>query len=152
MNADLTYPLQHDGDSVPVVGSLTLGRHIDNDVVIAGEDVLDYHLRVELNERGPQVLPLGNSNFTVNGQELDHGVGLVVGDLLGVGSASLVVGVSVNSPHPFELGDWSMINRGALPNWDLTWWSGRHPDCGLQVESEHVSRRHARLIQVSHAL
>ncbi len=152
MNADLTYTLQHDGDSVPVVGSLTLGRHIDNDVVIAGEDVLDFHLRLELNERGPQVMPLGNSNFTVNGQELDHAVGLVVGDLLGVGSASLVIGVErelTSSIRAWRLVD-EQSGRTTELGPDLV--VGRHPDSGLQVESEHVSRRHARLLQVSHAL
>lgn len=152
MNADLTYTLQHDGDSVPVIGSLTLGRHIDNDVVIAGEDVLDFHLRVELSERGPLVLPLGNSNFTVNGQELDHAVGLIVGDLLGVGSASLVIGVErevTSSIRAWRLVD-EQSGRATEVESDLV--VGRHPDSGLVVESEHVSRRHARLMQVSHAL
>jgi len=152
MDADLTYTLQHEGDAIPVAGSLTLGRHIDNDVVIAGEDVLDFHLRIELSERGPQVIPLGSSNFTVNGRELDHAVGLIVGDLLGLGSEVLVVGVERELTSSIR--GWRLVadESGRTTDIDADLLVGRHPASGLQVQSEHVSRRHARLLQVAHAL
>ncbi len=152
MDADLSYTLQHEGDSIPVAGNLTLGRHIDNDIVIAGEDVLDFHLRIELNERGPQVIPLGNSNFTVNGQELDHAVGLIVGDLLGIGSETLVIGVERELASTIR--GWRLVadESGRTTEIGTDLLVGRHPDSGLQVQSEHVSRRHARLLQVSQAL
>ena len=55
--SDLEYILVLEGEQIPLGGSVTLGRHLDNDLVLAGEDVLDYHLRIEVGVRGPQAFP-----------------------------------------------------------------------------------------------
>ena len=44
---DLKYFIFLDEEEIPLEGSLTIGRHLENDLIVAGEDVLDYHLRVE---------------------------------------------------------------------------------------------------------
>ena len=50
------------GEQYPVQGNLTLGRHLDNDVIVPGEDVLDYHVRLELSARGLVVHPFARRN------------------------------------------------------------------------------------------
>ena len=52
---DLTYLFYIDDDVVPLQGNLTLGNHLDNDIVIAGEDVADFHVRVSVSGRDPAV-------------------------------------------------------------------------------------------------
>lgn len=152
METELTYIFVHDGDAIPLGSSLTIGRHIDNDIVVAGEDVLDFHLRLDLGDRGPQALPLGSSNFTLNGSEIDHPVGLIVGDVLGIGSATLTVGVERELPS--RIHGWRLVadDTGARTEIGSDLLIGRHPECGLQVASEHVSRRHARIVQIAQAL
>jgi hypothetical protein len=53
--SDIRYFLEVDDDRIPVSNHMTLGRHLDNDVLLGGEDVLDYHLRIEMTDRGPRV-------------------------------------------------------------------------------------------------
>ena len=69
-----------DEDRVPLANHMTVGRHLDNDLLLAGEDVLDYHLRIEMTDRGPRAVPLGEASLRVNGRDLSDPVGLVPGD------------------------------------------------------------------------
>ena len=39
LEADLAYWAEVEGEEIPVSGSMTLGNHLENDIVIAGEDV-----------------------------------------------------------------------------------------------------------------
>ena len=66
INDDVTYYVVHDGEEYPVTDSLTIGRHLDNDVMVAGEDVLDYHARVQVTDRGLQVHPLLDATVTIH--------------------------------------------------------------------------------------
>ena len=68
---------------------MTVGRHLDNDLLLAGEDVLDYHLRIEMTDRGPRAVPLGEASLRVNGRDLSDPVGLVPGDSVEVGQSLL---------------------------------------------------------------
>ncbi len=45
---------------------MTVGRHLDNDLVIAGEDVRDFHVRIEITERGPRVIVLEGATAYVD--------------------------------------------------------------------------------------
>ena len=78
--------LDWDGEHIIVEGSLTVGRHLDNDLMIAGEDVLDYHVRIEPTPRGITAHPLGDATINVNGVEHGESIGLMVGDTLQIGT------------------------------------------------------------------
>ena len=87
---DLQYFIYFDDDKFPLEDSLTIGRHLDNDVIVAGEDVLDYHLRLEPTPRGPKVHPLGEASLILNGRHYSEPRGLVARDELVVGLDALV--------------------------------------------------------------
>ena len=93
MRADLSYLLRFDDEVMEMARSTTLGRHLDADIVVAGEDVLDFHIRIEIDDRGPMAVPLQDATFSVNGVERATPYGLAIGDTLGVGSQALQIGV-----------------------------------------------------------
>lgn len=152
MDADISYLLKLDVETVPIDGHLTLGRHIDNDVIIAGEDVLDFHLRIEPGERGPMIVPLGNATYALNGREIDASRGVIPGDTLGIGPVSIQIGVE--REHADAIDAWVLVDEDTERVHDVAadLLVGRHPECGLQLEHEHVSRRHARLVRVAGGL
>ena len=82
---DIRKILNLDGESIDVDSSMTVGRQLDNDLVVAGEDVLDFHIRIEPTERGLKVIPLGEASLILNGADFSEPVGLVVGDRIQVG-------------------------------------------------------------------
>ena len=152
MPADLTFLIRFDSEVLPVAGNITLGRHLDCDVVVAGEDVLDYHLRLEVDDRGPVVHPLQDATFSVNGTERNQSHGLAAGDLLGVGSMTLEIGVERELPADAEewwlyeeFGEHAVRVRDELL-------IGRQGDCDVIVPNDHVSRQHARLRVVAGAV
>ena len=93
MKTDISYLLYWDDDSIPIDGNMTLGNHLDNDIVVPGEDVSDYHARIDLSDRGPVVIPLGNATVSVNGHEAAAPVRLMIGDVLGIGQATMQIGI-----------------------------------------------------------
>lgn len=123
---------------------MTLGRHLDNDVLLAGEDVLDYHVRIEMTDRGPRAIPLGEASIRVNGRDLAAAVGLMPGDALVIGQSAVAVEAElVDGP---EADAWHLHNSVAGERWAVLTrlGVGRDTDNELQVEDDHVSRRHAR--------
>lgn len=152
MHADIDYLLKIESETLPVHGNLTIGRHIDNDVIVAGEDVLDFHLRLELGERGPQLIPLANATFALNGREVEGAWGVIPGDVIGIGAVSVQVGVEREQAD--DIHAWVLVDQDTERVHDIAadLLIGRHPECGLQLESEHVSRRHARVVQIAGAL
>lgn len=143
--SDIQYFLVVDGDRVPVEGPFTIGRHLDNDLLLAGEDVLDYHLRLELTDRGLWVEPLGEATLRVNGESRGDGMGLMPGDTLEVGQTS--VGVQFEVLHPSEADEWRLHGRGDAAGRQLDGVArvGRGDDCDIVLNDDHVSRRHAEL-------
>ena len=85
---DISYLLYWDDDAIPIDGNMTLGNHLENDLMIPGEDVSDYHARIDLSERGPVVIPLGDATISVNGRESITPIGLILVDVLGVGQVT----------------------------------------------------------------
>ncbi|MFW6093105.1 MAG: FHA domain-containing protein [Pseudomonadota bacterium] len=134
---------------------MTLGRHLDNDLLLAGEDVLDYHLRLELTDRGPWAVPLGEASLRVNGLERGEPLGLVPGDALEIGQN--VLEVVVEPRQAGEADGWLLCAEDAAAGGDgvvavdgrLS--IGRGDDNDLQLADGHVSRRHARL-EVHHGV
>ncbi len=139
---------------------MTLGRHLDNEVLLAGEDVLDYHLRIETTHRGPRAIPLAESSLWVNGEEHGEPVGLMPGDVVEIGQNTLEVAVELR--HPAEAESWALspsrpgdapggvsVHEGCLIDGSLG--IGRGDDSDLQLLDDHVSRRHARL-EVQHGV
>ncbi|MBM4205687.1 MAG: FHA domain-containing protein [Gammaproteobacteria bacterium] len=129
-----------------------MGRHIDNDVIFAGEDVLDFHLRIEIHERGPELIPLGNATYSLNGREMESAFGVIPGDVVGIGATTVQIGVKRETTDGIRawVSQDDVGERVHDVQDDLL--ISRHPECGLQIESEHVSRLHARLVQVAGAL
>jgi pSer/pThr/pTyr-binding forkhead associated (FHA) protein len=144
----LEYRLLFDGDAIPLHGAVTIGRHLDNDIVIAGEDVLDFHLRIELPSRGPIAVPLDDALIHLNDHPLDLPAGIMPGDRLDVGQS--ILEVEADSPEAPEAESWQLHPAGAgegLPiHGVLT--VGRDPGCDLRLSDPHASRRHAQLLDV----
>lgn len=124
---------------------MTAGRHLDNDVLLAGEDVADYHVRIELTDRGPRALPLAEASLRVNGRDLVQGVGLMPGDALEIGQTVLEVDVDVL--HPPEASRWRLHGGGGQV-YDLgdVCAVGRGEANQVQLADDHISRRHAELV------
>jgi hypothetical protein len=83
--SDITYLIYVDDDTIPLEPNMTLGNHLENDVVIPGEDVSDFHVRIELSDRGPAFIPLGESTINVNGQEQARPIQVIIGDVVAIG-------------------------------------------------------------------
>jgi pSer/pThr/pTyr-binding forkhead associated (FHA) protein len=142
---DIRYLLKLDGDVIPVESSLTVGRQLDNDLVVAGEDVLDFHIRIEPTERGLTVIPLGEASLTLNDKDFSEAVSLVVGDSLRVGQNDIVFGVEMLQPN--EADEWWLHADREETIYKVTGelGVGRGDDNEILLLDDHVSRRHATL-------
>src|SRR5690606_26687162 len=109
-----------------------------------GEDVLDYHLRIELGDRGPRALPLGEASLRVNGRDLAHGVGLMPGDRLEVGQHVLELTFEPAGPPQAEA--WWLCGQGGEHALVDEAGVGRGEDNAIRIPEDHISRRHARLV------
>src|SRR5690606_24855384 len=112
----------------------------DNDVLLAGEDVLDYHLRVELTGRGPRAVPLAEASLRVNGRDLVEPVGLMPGDRLEIGQNGLQLDVEqVAAP---EIDGWRFYGKDLGEALIVeTCGVGRGDDNQVQLTDDHISRR-----------
>ncbi|MGI9325701.1 MAG: FHA domain-containing protein [Pseudomonadales bacterium] len=137
--------LRIDDDAVPLTGSLTIGRHLDNDLIIAGEDVLDYHARVALSARAVTVHPLLDATIIVNDVTYDQAMGIVPGDQVRIGSSDLQVAVSAE-PTESEPG-WFLHHTDGPDAIRLqtTQTIGRDEEADIQIVDDHISRIHARI-------
>ncbi|MEZ5560471.1 MAG: FHA domain-containing protein [Pseudomonadales bacterium] len=143
--SDIQYFIELEGERIPIEGSMTLGRHLENDLVLAGEDVLDFHMRLEVSARGPRALPLGEASFRLNAVDLAEPVGLVPGDVLEVGQEQLRVDAAPSQPGEAE--NWALHRlgeRNGVPV-DDSIGVGRADDNALRLSGDHVSRYHAQL-------
>jgi pSer/pThr/pTyr-binding forkhead associated (FHA) protein len=133
-------------EQIEVAGSLTVGRHLENDLMIAGEDVLDYHVRIEPTLRGITAHPLGEATVNVNGVEHDEPVGLMVGDTLKIGQVRVTVAVQYDGGVEAEQwwlradtedGDYKVVGELDI---------GRSDGSAVLLDGDHVSRNHARIV------
>jgi pSer/pThr/pTyr-binding forkhead associated (FHA) protein len=134
--------LDDDGEPCPVEADLTIGRQLDNDLIVAGEDVADFHARVELGQRSVQLIPLGTATASVNGAMLEGRTGLMPGDEILLGTHLIVLRAESAVDQP---GQWRLHpaagEDSVTVGMQLT--VGRGSDCGLRLNDKHVSRHHA---------
>lgn len=140
--------IELDGESIAVDSDLTIGRHLDNDVIVAGEDVLDYHLRLEVNPRGITAHPLLDATLQLNGETISKPVGLAPGDVLELGSTAVPITMTPDAAADLTA-EWRLVPISA-PEPGATITSepmlvGRSEQCGLVIADDHISRRHAEL-------
>ena len=142
------------GDDIdfPLEGPITVGRHLDNDLMLAGEDIKDYHLRLQVSIRGPRMNLLRGAVVRLNTQTIDCDVELVPGDVIAIGQETLKI---THTPDQTERMDkWSIHGFDNAFNVEvgagLT--VGRHGDSGLLLNDGHVSRHHARLNDIDGTL
>ena len=140
---DLEFIICLDGDEFPLRESLTIGRHLDNDVVVAGEEILDFHLRLEPTDRGPRVFPLGEATAMLNGQDQAEPAGLVHGDVLRVGQYDITFRTLTEQPSEVE--EWWLHADGDDARYRVTGilHVGRAEDNEIMLLDDHISRHHA---------
>lgn len=141
---DIKIFIHLDDEAVPLRESITVGRQLDNDLMVAGEDVLDFHLRLEPTNRGARAFPLGEASLIVNGQDWADPVDLIPGDRLQVGVSELVVAAErLGEPQADEW--WLHADRDesiykVTGNLD----AGRSDENEILLLDDHISRKHAR--------
>ena len=147
MTVDLSYLLYWADDSIPVDANMTLGKHLDNDLIVPGEDVFDFHVRIEVTDRGPSVIPLGAATINVNGKEIDQARQLVLGDVVGIGQATMQIGIEIERES--ESTSWTLeaSNGNAVHKLRGEVSVGRSENADLILRDEHISRHHARLLE-----
>lgn len=148
MSDDLTYLLYVDDEAVALAHAVTLGNHLDNEIVVAGEDVNDFHVRFEVTERGPVVIPVGSATVNVNGVETANPIQLIVGDMLTVGSQTMQIGFEVETAQPANVTAWALVAKDGSSHplsGHIT--LGRASSADVVVADEHVSRHHAKLVE-----
>lgn len=80
------------GVSVPLAGTVIIGRSPDSDLVIADEFVSSSHARIVPSDEGFAVEDLGSTNGTsVNGQPATRPRAIQVGDTIEIGQNRLEV-------------------------------------------------------------
>ena len=141
---DINIYINLDGEQIPLTESTTIGRQLDNDLMIAGEDVLDFHLRIEPTERGARVYPLGEASLIVNGADWEDPVDLVTGDRLQVGSTELLVTAEPQGPPQAE--EWWLHADRDESIYKVTGSldAGRSEENEILLLDDHISRKHAR--------
>ena len=148
MNTDISYLLYWEDDTIPIEGNMTFGNHLDNDIVVPGEDVADFHARIDLSDRGPVVIPLGDATVNVNGQERASPVQLIPGDTVGIGQAMLQVGIEVETRDEDAAQVWVLHgdDNSRYPiSAEVS--VGRAETADISIAKEHISRHHARLLE-----
>jgi pSer/pThr/pTyr-binding forkhead associated (FHA) protein len=148
----LVYRLLVDGYPSTFVSGITIGRHLDNDVVVAGEDVRDFHARIEASLRGPVLVPFGEAVLRLNGELLQLPTGLLPGDRLGIGESELVLEAAVQDAPDAET--WRLHAPGdpeGIPIVDVVP-IGRELGSPLLLHDPHASRQHAQLHNLQGAI
>jgi len=120
-------------------------------VLLAGEDVLDYHLRIELRDRGPRAVPLAEASLRVNDRDLAAEIGLMPGDRLTIGQNELEVEVDVGDAPRAD--GWH-LHGGGSGNFALEGICGvgRGETNQVRLDDDHISRRHAQLANVQNVI
>jgi pSer/pThr/pTyr-binding forkhead associated (FHA) protein len=141
---DLKIFIHLDCEVIPLQESMTIGRQLDNDLIVAGEDVLDFHLRLEPTDRGARAFPLGEASLTLNDGDWAEPVNLVAGDVLHVGQG--LIEVSAKRMAPPQADEWWLYADREESIYKLTDTLdvGRGDDNEILLLDDHISRKHAR--------
>lgn len=144
-----------DDGELGLEGSITIGRHIDNDLIVAGEDVRDFHLRVEVEERCCRAHPLNNAAVVVNDRPLDTDIELIAGDVVEIGASRMRVRFEPSARD--HMHSWRLEHlaaqpqptgapAAAIPLTAAETTVGRGEDADIRIPEGHVSRVHALLL------
>jgi len=149
MGSDVSYLLYWDDDATPVEASMTLGNHLENDIVVPGEDVKDFHARIELTDRGPLVIPLVDCTVSVNGREQVSPVQVMLSDVLGIGQATMQVGVEMEANSSATADSWVLHADDGEGEFPIAGEVrvGRADSADVCITKEHISRSHARFVE-----
>jgi len=139
----LTLVSLDDGDHFELDQQFTMGRHLNNDLIVAGEDVLDYHARGLIDERGLQIVPLNDAVLEINGVFVTEAWRVVPADELRLGS--LRFEVLDKGEAPTETLQWSVHYKGEEVHVQGALTIGRGSTAGISFNNSHISREHARL-------
>jgi len=143
--SDLRFGLAVAGDPEPywIEDRVTVGRHLDNDVVVPGEDVRDFHVRIEIGTRGPRLTPIDGATVHVGDVAVEAAFGLMPDDEIVLGQHR----VRVVATSAGVSGQWALHEPGVAEGIDIGTHLlvGRSDDCGLRIFEGHISRRHAEL-------
>jgi pSer/pThr/pTyr-binding forkhead associated (FHA) protein len=139
-----------DVEPYPLERTVTVGRHLANDLVLAGEDVRDFHVRVEIGERGPRVIALEHATAHVGEQVINETHGVMPGDVIVIGHHRIRVDLDASGPvYGWTIHDMRELNAIPLDGEVLV---GRGEACRLKLKEGHVSRRHAVLSRVANTV
>lgn len=146
--SDIKIFLHLDEDAIPLQESMTVGRQLDNDLMVAGEDVLDFHLRIEPTERGARAYPLAEASLMVNDEDWADPVDLVVGDRLQVGVTAITVSAERLTAHQAD--EWWLHADLEKSVYKVTGTLGvgRSDENEILLLDDHISREHARFTLV----
>ncbi len=145
--APITYLMYVDGETIPIEDSMTMGNHLDNDVIVPGEDVADFHVRIDLAERGPVFIPLSGNTLNLNGVETDKPVQVIIGDVVTVGQTTTQIGMEIE--HASEAEAWSLYAELGEDSYPIVGEVsvGRTDSADITVIDHHISRFHARFVE-----
>ena len=139
--------LESEVDDFPVPPQFTLGRHLDNDLIVAGEDVRDYHARCALDERGLSIVPLDGAVIEINDHQITESWRLVPNDLLMIGSH--VLQLLDRAEQIKEKLSWTVHYKGEEVVLSDQMTIGRGSKAEITFNNNHISREHARLFTSS---
>ncbi len=146
--SELRYGLELPDDPNPVWldGPVTIGRHLDNDLVLGGEDVRDFHVRLEPNARGLRLIVLDGSAVHIGDIAVEGTYGLMPDDEIEIGRNVIRVMVDGTSGTC----RWALHEPGAARGIAVGRRTllGRADDCDIRIVEGHVSRRHATFFAI----
>jgi len=104
-------------------------------------------VRIELSDRGPAFIPLGESTINVNGQEQARPIQVIIGDVVAIGQTTLQI--SVEQELAPEANRWALHTSDGKTRIELDGGLnvGRVDTAGLVLANEHISRSHARFVE-----
>lgn len=140
----ITIFIECEGEDYELLDSLTVGRHLDNDIVVAGEEILDYHARLERVDRGVKVHPLLDATLSLEQQDFSTPLHITPMDILKLGQTQLTI--RVEDASSISTANWSLRQvDGSLKAIQPKLTIGRAEDADLTLEDDHISRFHAKL-------
>lgn len=139
--------LESEIEDFPVASQFTLGRHLNNELIVAGEDVRDYHARCVLDERGLSIIPLDDAVIEVNDQQVSDAWRLVPNDRLVIGSHMLQLLDKAEKIQ--EKLVWTVHYKGEQVELLDEMTIGRGSKAEITFNNSHISREHARLFTSS---
>lgn len=146
---EISYLLYWEDDAIPIEGNMTFGNQLENDIVVPGEDVAEFHARIDLSDRGPVAIPLGNSTISINGHERASPTQIMIGDVIGIGQATMQIGIEIEARLPGAAEQWALHAEEGDAVYPIEGEVsvGRADDADISIPKEHVSRSHARLVE-----